>query len=225
MLILAIDTSTNIGSVALVESEKGILGEITINNRTTHSEMIMKMIDTLLDISKVDRKKIEKIAVGIGPGSFTGIRIGVAVAKGLAYSLDIPIVGVNELEILASNYSGDGKIISMIDARKERVFYGIYKRENGKLKDLDIKGADSLEEVLKEVDEKVVCIGDGAIVNREKIVGILGEKVEILDDYLNIPRATILAKLGEEREDNIYTLEPVYLAKSQAEREKNGNNS
>lgn len=225
MLILAIDTSTNIGSVALVESEKGILGEITINNRTTHSEMIMKMIDTLLDISKVDRKKIEKIAVGIGPGSFTGIRIGVAVAKGLAYSLDIPIVGVNELEILASNYSGDGKIISMIDARKERVFYGIYKRENGKLKDLDIKGADSLEEVLKEVDEKVVCIGDGAIVNREKIVGILGKKVEILDDYLNIPRATILAKLGEEREDNIYTLEPVYLAKSQAEREKNGNNS
>lgn len=225
MLILAIDTSTNIGSVALVESEKGILGEITINNRTTHSEMIMKMIDTLLDISKVDRKKIEKIAVGIGPGSFTGIRIGVAVAKGLAYSLDIPIVGVNELEILASNYSGDGKIISMIDARKERVFYGIYKRENGKLKDLDIKGADSLEEVLKKVDEKVVCIGDGAIVNREKIVEILGEKVEILDDYLNIPRATILAKLGEEREDNIYTLEPVYLAKSQAEREKNGNNS
>lgn len=225
MLILAIDTSTNIGSVALVESEKGILGEITINNRTTHSEMIMKMIDTLLDISKVDRKKIEKIAVGIGPGSFTGIRIGVAVAKGLAYSLDIPIVGVNELEILASNYSGDGKIISMIDARKERVFYGIYKRENGKLKDLDIKGADSLEEVLKGEDEKVVCIGDGAIVNREKIVEILGEKVEILDDYLNIPRATILAKLGEEREDNIYTLEPVYLAKSQAEREKNGNNS
>lgn len=134
MLILAIDTATKIGSVALYEDKTGIIGEINLYVKVNHSNVIMKAVDSLFDLSGYTIKDVDKIAVTTGPGSFTGIRIGVAIAKGLAYSLKKPIIGINELDVLAeTGEEREGLIVPLIDARKERVYYSQYKYENRKL--------------------------------------------------------------------------------------------
>lgn len=221
MLVLAIDTSTKIGTVALYDSSEGIIGEINLNVKQNHSDTIMVVIDTLFKLSKKDIKDIDKIAVSTGPGSFTGIRIGVAVAKGLAYSLRKPIVGINELDILAE-LSGkrDGEIISMLDARKERVFYAVYKYSDLKL----VRESEYLDGEIRDIAnnslDEVLFLGDGAEVNKTLITELMGERAIFNLKSNNIPRASILAELSLGKEDNLFTLEPFYVNKTQAEREK-----
>lgn len=225
MLILAIDTSTKVGAVAIYSEEKGVIAEIILNCGNNHSENIMNAVDALFKMSKSSIKDIDKIAVSIGPGSFTGIRIGVGIAKGLAYSLNKPIVGVNTLDIIA-NLAGfidtDMKVISMIDARKERVYCGIYDNIDGKLQ----LEKDYFDGEIKEILEgyknnKVLFLGDGAINYKEIISEVMGEKGLFYSRSLSIPRAAILAEIASEREsDNLITLEPYYISKSQAERKE-----
>lgn len=223
MLILAIDTATKIGSVALYDDEVGIVGEINLYVKINHSNVIMKSIDSLFSLSGYTIKDVDKIAVTTGPGSFTGIRIGVAIAKGLAYSLKKPIIGINELDVLAeTGEEREGLIVPLIDARKERVYYSQYKYENGKLvRKIEYKDGE-LRDILKSLkDEKVVFIGDGAIVNQGLIKEIMGEENIIFSKVNSIPRAAMAAQMALQYEDdNIYILEPFYLNKSQAEREK-----
>ncbi|WP_448821361.1 tRNA (adenosine(37)-N6)-threonylcarbamoyltransferase complex dimerization subunit type 1 TsaB [Cetobacterium sp.] len=220
MLILAIDTSTNIGTVAIYDSKKGVVGEITLNVKQNHSAITMTTIDTLFNLTGIDKKEIDKIAVSIGPGSFTGIRIGVGLAKGLAYALKKPIAGINELDLLANIYSGDKKVIAMLDARKERVFSGVYKKKDDEFVLDGEYVAEELENVLKSVDEQTVFVGDGAFAYEEIIREKLGDRCFFIRKSLNIPRASLLAELAESKEDNLFTLEPYYVTKSQAEREK-----
>ncbi len=222
MLILGIDTSTNVGSVSLYCTTKGVLGEISINVNNTHSENIMVIIDYLIELTKTNVADIEKIAVSIGPGSFTGIRIGVGVAKGLATSIGCKIVGVNELDVIAGGSTNNNiEICSIIDARKERGYYGVFKYENNNLVNIEEYNVGELREFLeKRVDIKTLYLGDGAIKYKELIKEIVGENGVLSYNSLNIPRASILCELGKDREDNIYTLEPIYLSKPQAEREK-----
>ena len=183
----------------------------------------MKSIDSLFDLSGYTIKDVDKIAVTTGPGSFTGIRIGVAIAKGLAYSLKKPIIGINELDVLAeTGEEREGLIVPLIDARKERVYYSQYKYENRKL----VRKAEYKDGELRDIltnlkGEKVVFIGDGALVNQELIKEIMGEENIIFSKVNSIPRAAMAAQMALQHEDdNIYTLEPFYLNKSQAEREK-----
>lgn len=223
MLILAIDTATKIGSVALYDDEVGIVGEINLYVKVNHSNVIMKSIDSLFALSGYTIKDVDKIAVTTGPGSFTGIRIGVAIAKGLAYSLKKPIIGINELDVLAeTGEEREGLIVPLIDARKERVYYSQYKYENGKLIRKEEYKDGELRDILKNLkDEKVVFIGDGATVNQELIEEIMEERNIIFSKVNSIPRAAMAAQMALHHEDdNIYTLEPFYLNKSQAEREK-----
>ncbi len=220
MLVLAIDTSTNIGTIALYDDKKGVVGEITLNVKQNHSAITMTTLDSLLTLTGVKKEEIDKIAVSIGPGSFTGIRIGVGLAKGLAYALKTSIAGINELDLLASMYVGDKKVVSMLDARKERVFCGIYK---GNSKELSLEGeymADELENILNMIDEEAVFVGDGAFVYRDIIKEKMGEKAIFLPNALNISRASLLAEMAVDKEDNLFTMEPYYVSKSQAEREK-----
>jgi len=220
MLILAIDTSTNIGTVALYDDKKGLIGEITLNVKQNHSAITMTTIDTLFNLTAIDKKSIDKIAVSIGPGSFTGIRIGVGLAKGLAYALKKSIAGINELDLLAQTYTGDKKVIAMLDARKERVFAGVYKKKNELfILDGDYM-AEDLENILNSIDEETVFVGDGAIVYEDIIKSKLGDKAIFIKKSLNVSRASLLAELAIEKEDNLFTLEPYYVTKSQAEREK-----
>lgn len=222
MLILGIDTSTNVGTVAIYSDTKGTLGEISVNINKTHSENIMVMIDELFKLTNTTINDVDKIAVSIGPGSFTGIRIGVAVAKGLASATNCKIVGVNELDVIAGNStSNECEICSIIDARKERGYYCTFKYENGILKQLEDYKVGELREFLESRKEiKTLYLGDGAINYKNLISSIVGENGLFAPKSLNLPRASVVAELGANGEDNLYTMEPIYLSKSQAEREK-----
>lgn len=222
MLILGIDTSTNTGTFSLYDTEIGVIGEITTNIKKTHSETALKSIDMLFNFTNKKKEEIDKIIVSIGPGSFTGIRIGVAIAKGLAFALNKKIAGINELDILANNYNGNKKVVSLIDARKERVFYGVYEKFNEKFKNIREYGADDLKTVLDSLDknEDFVFIGDGAISYKNIITEHLKERAIFLDKSFNIQRASVMIELGVDKEDNLFLLEPYYISKSQAEREK-----
>lgn len=224
MLVLAIDTSTSIGTLALYDDKKGVIGEITLNVKQNHSAITMTTLDCLLTLTGVDKKEIDKIAVSTGPGSFTGIRIGVGLAKGLAYALKTSIAGINELDLLASMYIGDKKIVSMLDARKERVFCGIYK---GNCDKLTLEGeymADELDIILNMIDEEAIFVGDGAFIYRDIIKAKMGDKAIFMPNSLNISRASLLGEMAVEKEDNLFTLEPYYISKSQAEKEKENKN-
>ena len=223
MLVLAIDTATKIGSVALYDDKIGVIGEINLYVKVNHSNVIMDAVDSLFKLSGLNIKDVDRIAVTIGPGSFTGIRIGTAIAKGLAYSLKKPIVGVNELDVLA--HMGENRediIVPLIDARKERVYFSKYRYVDSiLLREEEYKDGD-LRDVLEELKgKKVTFIGDGAIVNEKLINEILEKDYNIYSKANSIPRAGVAAQISLHLpEDNLYTLEPLYVNKSQAEREK-----
>lgn len=223
MLILAIDTSTKIGTVALYEKDKGTLGEITLNSGNNHSENIMGSIDQLYKLTGKKIENTDRIAVSTGPGSFTGIRIGVSVAKGLAYSLGRDIVGINELDSIA-NLAGhfQGDILAMIDARKERVYFAGYTQEKGVISRKTDYGDRELVNLLENYKgNKTLFLGDGALNYRELISSIMGEDAVFYSDVLSTPRASVLAQLAVDKNpDNLMGLEPYYVNKSQAEREK-----
>ena len=222
MLILAIDTSTNVGTVALYSSEIGLVGEITINIKRTHSENIMIAIDNLLKLTEHTIKDVDKFAVSTGPGSFTGIRIGVAVAKGLAYSTGKPIAGINELDAIAYGISEtDCEIIPIIDARKERGYFCRYAYENGKIIRKEEYAVGEIREYLEnKKDKKIIFTGDGALKYKTLIEEIMGENAKFSIKSLSLPRGAVIGEIAENIEDNLYTMEPFYLSKAQAEREK-----
>ena len=223
MLVLAIDTATKIGSVALYDDKIGVIGEINLYVKVNHSNVIMDAVNSLFKLSRLTIKDVDRIAVTIGPGSFTGIRIGTAIAKGLAYSLKKPIVGVNELDVLA--HMGENRediIVPLIDARKERVYFSKYRYiDNILLREEEYKDGE-LRDVLEDLKgKKVTFIGDGAIVNEKLINEILEKDYNIFSKANSIPRAGVAAQISLHLpEDNLYTLEPLYVNKSQAEREK-----
>lgn len=223
MLVLAIDTATKIGSVALYDDKTGVIGEINLYVKVNHSNVIMDAVDSLFKLSGLTIKDVDRIAVTIGPGSFTGIRIGTAIAKGLAYSLKKSIVGVNELDVLA--HMGENRediIVPLIDARKERVYFSKYRYiDNILLREEEYKDGE-LREILDDLKgKKVTFIGDGATVNEKLINEILEKDYTIFSKANSIPRAGVAAQISLRLpEDNLYTLEPLYVNKSQAEREK-----
>lgn len=228
MLVLAIDTATKIASVALYDDKIGVVGEINLYVKLNHSNVIMTAIDNLFKMTNLKIQDVDKVAVTLGPGSFTGIRIGVAIAKGLVFGTDKKIVGINELDVIAYNAEGREEIVvPLIDARKERVYASSYIFEKEKLKRLTDYVNSDLEDILKELEgKKAIFIGDGAIAYKNIIEEKLKENAFVFSKTSSIPRAVVAAKLACEKEgDNLYTLEPYYVNKSQAEIEKEkGNN-
>jgi N6-L-threonylcarbamoyladenine synthase len=223
MLVLAIDTSTKSSSVSVFDDKKGVLAELTLNIKLNHSDTLMKAVDTVFKFSEKNVSEIDRIAVGTGPGSFTGIRVGVGAAKGLAYSTGADIVGVNELDALASMVTHtDMKIIPLIDARKERVYYCEYTYDaEGKLKRERDYGDAHLEELLDSYSGKVIFTGDGSVNYRDKIIGKMGERAYFNRISSSCVKSSILAELSLEMEpDNLFILEPFYHSKTQAERMK-----
>ena len=212
MLILGIDTSTKICTCSIFDSENGVIAETSLLVKKNHSNIVMPIIDNLFKISDLTINDIDKIAVAIGPGSFTGVRIALGIAKGLAMALNKPLIAVNELDILEAIADGnENEVIPLIDARKERVYY---KYQNKYVDDYLINLISNFDK-----NKKYIFVGDGAINYKNILKDNLGDNAIILPVYNAFPRASILCELALNKEEaNIYTLEPEYISKSRAEK-------
>lgn len=219
MLILGIDTSTKLCSVALYSTEKGILGEMNIVVAKNHSHIILPLVDQLFHMTERNIDQVERIAVGMGPGSFTGIRVGMAIAKGMAIGKGIQVVGISGLEALAFACRKEERVFSLIDARKGRVYYQVF---DGKRALCEAKDG-RIEEVLQEYKGVGAhyFIGDGALAYQETIREFYDDKAIIVSEEQSMLRALYFAQASCGKEgSNLYTLEPLYVCKSQAEKSK-----
>ena len=233
MYILAIETTGFFCSVAVIDEDDKIVHRSS-DSRFNHLKELTPMIRELLEDNDISMKEIDAIATSTGPGSFTGLRIGAASAKGLGLALDLPLIHVPTLDAMALNiYSSNVLIVPIMDARRNQVYTGIYKNA-GKLEVIRESMAISIDElldILRETDreekiERIVFLGDGVPVFREYI----DENFEIAHDFapanLNRQRASNIAMLGMEMFKEGKTMisddmRPEYLRKSQAERERN----
>lgn len=224
MSILAIDTATQVSSVAVASADK-LAAELTMQAKLTHSETLMPHIKEVLRMANVRKEQLEGIAVSIGPGSFTGLRIGLAAAKAMAYALDLPIVGVSTLKALAYHYPVPGiRIVSLLDAQKGNAYRESYEWEEGTLTVVNPVEVLPLAEILAECAEsgrETVVLGDIAARRiRGKID--LPANVTVAPAHLVMPRAACVAMLGLQElaaghTDNVMNMEPVYIRRSEAE--------
>ena len=187
MLILGIDTSTKICTCSIFDSENGVIAETSLSVKKNHSNIVMPIIDNLFKISDLTINDIDKIAVTLGPGSFTGVRIALGIAKGLAMALNKPLIAVNELDILEAIANGnENEIIPLIDARKERVYY---KYQNTYIDDYLINLISNFDK-----NKKYIFVGDGAINYKNILKDNLGENAIVLPMYNSFPRASVLCE-------------------------------
>jgi tRNA threonylcarbamoyladenosine biosynthesis protein TsaB len=227
MIILAIETTSTTASAALA-TESRIITEFSVNNNLTHSQTLMPMVEQMLAISGVGKKDVGLLACSCGPGSFTGLRIGAAAAKGLAFGLNLKIVPVSTLEALAYNIvNEDCLAIPIMDARRNQVYAAFYQISNGNLQCTLKPEACDINFVLEAAakhDGKVVFLGDGTVVHKTQIEAA-GFKTAAPHQLLQ--RAASVAMLAHKnvgRAVDSKDFEPIYLRRPQAERELNENN-
>ena len=228
MRILAIEASSLVASVAILTDDI-ITAEYTINHKIMHSQTLLPMIDEICRMTETEPESFDAIAVSGGPGSFTGLRIGSATAKGLGQALGIPLIHVPTLDAMAYNmYGTDMLICPVMDARRSQVYTGIYSFESGRLKVHRQASAMAIEGLVEELDgirRRTVFIGDGIPVFREFIDERACFEHEFAPAGINRQRASSVALLGAEyfaagktvsAEEHL----PDYLRVSQAERER-----
>jgi tRNA threonylcarbamoyladenosine biosynthesis protein TsaB len=228
MKILALDSSGIVASVAIVEDDV-LLAEYTVNYKKTHSQTLLPMLDEVARMTELDLKEIDAIATAAGPGSFTGLRIGSATAKGLGLALQKPLIAVPTVEALAYNlYDTKGLICPIMDARRNQVYTGIYRYEDHKLVTVKAQTAIAMDELLDELntlEKEVTFLGDGVPVFKTVIEEKLKVPSSFAPAHMNRQRASAVAALGTlyYKEGKIQTAEehkPDYLRVSQAERER-----
>lgn len=225
MKILALDTSAKTASVALTDGRR-LIAANTLNAGLTHSETMLPMIVSLLRDAKTCVDDIDMFACTVGPGSFTGVRIGVSVIKGLAYDKNKICVGVSTLESLARNIVDDGIIVPVMDARRSRLYRAVFKRENGmltRLSDDDAKPVDDIAAEISKYGRDIYFVGDGYDI----INGVFASTKET-PEPLRRSNAYSVATAALEKYENSDTTErkkmcdtllfPEYLRPSQAER-------
>lgn len=215
MHVLAVDTSTNWLS-ASVSRGGNTLCEINLNLQSTHSKHILKIIDQITANSGISLDEIDLFAATKGPGSFTGLRIGLSAMKGLAYSLNKPLVTISTLEAIAmqTDFSTD-YLCPVIDARKNEVYYSVYKKENFDNFSKPSEHVGNVDELLDRIDGSATFAGSGALIYKEKLSGYIISSV-------NYIRASNLSNLACEKfsnfsKDELISSEPEYIRKSDAE--------
>jgi tRNA threonylcarbamoyl adenosine modification protein YeaZ len=226
MIVLSIETSTESASCAVID-ENRLLGEITFNYKKQHSVILMDIIDKLLSNVALDITSIDGFVISMGPGSFTGLRIGLATIKGLAHGANKPFIGISTLDALANNMSyTSGIICPILDALRGNVYSALYKFEGTaliRIKEPEVVSLEELMESIKAEGLPATFIGDAVPMYKDKIFEILPES-KMAPVHLNFARASALGELGLKelklgKQDDINTFAPVYLRKSQAERE------
>jgi len=228
MRALAVDTSTNMCGVA-VANEQGLLAEILLNDGKTHSHKLIPMLHQLLSNLGLNPADINVYAAITGPGSFTGLRIGVTTIKTIAYAARKPVAGITSLDALAYTAipSEDDLVCPMLDARNNQVYTAIYKYRNGVMSNISGYMAVHINELVKKLEEsnaRVIFTGDGAAIHADFL------KIELGNRYLQVPEfmlrnmaapAAMLALAQALRGETVdsFELAPFYLRRSQAERE------
>lgn len=228
MKILGLDSSGLVASVAIAEDEN-LLGEYTVNYKKTHSQTLLPMLDEVAKMIELDLTTIDAIAIAGGPGSFTGLRIGSATAKGLGLALNKPIINIPTVDALAYNLVGHQDIVCpLMDARRSQTYTGLYRFLHNEMEVLKEQCAVGIDEIVNCVNEQgmpVVFLGDGVPV----FLPYISEQVKVpfstAPAHMNKQRAGAVAALGmkyfaagryEAAEDH----KPEYLRLSQAERER-----
>lgn len=222
MTILAIDTSNYPLGVALIEDNQ-VLGEYITNLKKNHSVRIMPAIQTLMKDCERVPAQLTKIVVAQGPGSYTGVRIGVTIAKTMAWSLKIPLVGVSSLEIIAAGAGRyfDGYISPLIDARRGQVYTGLYEYQSGQLttvkEDCLVLSADWAV-ALKEVKKPILFVGNDLPLHRTVLEDTLGSQAVFAEITEHNPRPSELALLGKGKPgEDIHSFVPNYIRLAEAE--------
>ncbi len=229
MKILALDSSGLVASAAIV-AEDVTIAEYTVNHKKTHSQTLLPMLDEIRRMTELDLSTIDAIAIACGPGSFTGLRIGAATAKGLGLALNIPIIPVPTVDSLAYNLYGSEKIICpLMDARRNQVYTGLYTFKDGELVTIEPQCAVDIAQILDKINavgKEAVFLGDGVCVYKERLEELTRVSFDIAPACCNRQRAACVASLGEilYRKGTFESAAqhaPEYLRLSQAERERN----
>ncbi|MDD5450583.1 MAG: tRNA (adenosine(37)-N6)-threonylcarbamoyltransferase complex dimerization subunit type 1 TsaB [Desulfovibrionales bacterium] len=223
MKILAVDTSTHTGSAALTDNG-AVLAEYSLFSNETHSRRLLQAVEHLLAQTGLAFNDIDGLAVAIGPGSFTGIRIGLATFKGLALATGKPVVGISSLDALAANFPvADRPVFPVIDARKKEVFTAAYyPNEDGRLIKTSPELALSPQDLVTRIKERVILVGDGARSYGEFFKKELGDKAFFAPGPFSFIRASNVAFLAAEKfkageQADIVTMVPAYIRPSEAE--------
>lgn len=216
MILLSADTSSARFSIALLK-EGMLVDEFESESSNAHSSDLLTEIDRLLSKNSYDIKDIEGFCVGLGPGSFTGLRIGITTIKGLALSLKRPITGVPSIDSLAYNLLGHkGRVCAIIDAKQKKLYSRVYTC-NGK--SIDPKTGFLLlgiDELLNKLKAPAIFLGDGVGLYKDYIMEEMGSKARFGPEATWYPKAAIIGKLGYERlktgkKDNVFSLAPLYI--------------
>ena len=230
MKILALDSSGLVASVAVVENDT-LLAEYTVNYKKTHSQTLLPMLDEISNMTELDLSTIDAIAVAGGPGSFTGLRIGSATAKGLGLALEKPLISIPTTAAIAYNIWDTNKFVCPImDARRNQVYTGIYQMDGDKLQVLEAQMAVEIDELAKKLctyGKPVIFLGDGVPVHKDRLEKELmtNHDIAFAPAHMNQQRAAAVGMLGiqyykEGKTETAMEHKPDYLRVSQAERER-----
>ena len=228
MKILAIDSSGLVASVAIV-CDEDLVGEFTVNYKKTHSQTLLPMLDELAKITELDLNSLDAIAVAGGPGSFTGLRIGSATAKGLALALHKPIVEVPTVDAIAYNLCGHRDLVCpLMDARRNQTYTGLYRFDGCRMQTAKKQCAVDISDILAEINhigEAAVFLGDGVPVFRRYIADHCAVPYTFAPPHANKQRAGAVAALAAQyaaqgKLTDAAAHKPEYLRLSQAERER-----
>jgi tRNA threonylcarbamoyladenosine biosynthesis protein TsaB len=222
MRILAVDTATEICGIGLSADGRSRM-ELILDQGMTHTKVLMEGIHALLALAETAPSDLDALAVTRGPGSFTGLRIGISAMKGMAHALGIPLLGVSSLEVLARQApEGDTLVCPMIDARRREVYWSLYRRSEEGLKQVHPERVGPADDALDEVDAPCLFIGNGARLYTAMLKERRQDAVFMAEIALNIPRPALVASLAEKRmtagqQEDILQFRPVYLRESDAE--------
>lgn len=223
------DTSTRSASVAIMEDDT-LLCEFSINNKLTHSQKLMLQLESILKISGEKIEDIDLVAVCVGPGSFTGIRIGLSAAKAIAQVRNIPMIAVSSLELAARNFDYfDGRVFAILDAQRDRLYYDLYEFDAKTSEIISQAGerviqADDLFEEIKKIDGPKIITGEGLNKTRDRLEKLAEDDPQLIlaSEDKTVNKASNLAgaarlKYKEGKIKNFFEIEARYIRKSQAE--------
>ncbi len=221
--ILSIETSTMLGGVAVMDDRQGLIAETKLNVKTTHSERLMSVIQQVLSQSDLGLEDIDAFAVAIGPGSFTGLRIGLSTAKGLAYATGKPLVTVPTLEAFAWNFPYCRyPVCLMLDARKREVYAAVFRWESSGFERVVGEMSIKPEDLLRQLPAVTLFAGEGVTLYREMITELMGDRAVIASQEKMVPSPANVAMMGmvkAARGEFVGASEavPLYIRKSEAE--------